>query len=171
MNKISLIQSHIDQFVVAGTFLYSLNHPLIEKVIKAELKDEASIIHFGKHDGGYFKKNLIETYESAKGNSVFNSSFISVQLMASITIIHDSLKEEKHLFPSELWEFLRHLRNAAGHGNRFEIRSQNILPAKFGKLSVTPELHGYENVITDFVNTGDVLELFTTLIEHLQNGT
>lgn len=72
---------------------------------------------------------------------------------------------------------VRHLRNAAVHGNRFEIRDADLLrkwpahnrgagwrgPTTF---EITPELHG-KPLLFEYMATGDLVDVFGSVQTHL----
>jgi len=67
-----------------------------------------------------------------------------------------------------LWEFLRHCRNAAAHGGRFNLRhGEPLRPAVWGRFSVTASLQGTWLIATEeaagLLAPGDPLRLLWDL--------
>ena len=65
---------------------------------------------------------------------------------------------------SPMWEFLRHCRNAASHGGRFDLlHGEPLRPASWRSLVVTPSLQGsplfQEYVGLGLLSPGDTLRL------------
>lgn len=70
------------------------------------------------------------------------------------------LKPKRHMVP-EL-EFIRHLRNASGHGNVFHFeRGQPKRSAHFKSFEISSDLEGAEAFFS-FIGPGDFLELLDT---------
>ena len=58
-------------------------------------------------------------------------------------LAHETSKGKPWHDQSPLWEFLRHCRNAAGHGGRFNLpNGEPRRPAEWGHLQITPSLQG-----------------------------
>jgi hypothetical protein len=67
-------------------------------------------------------------------------------------------------------ELLRHLRNAAAHGNRFNLANGEPRKAAHfeGAFRITPSLHERPDVLFDFIGAGDILDLLAFLEAHLR---
>jgi hypothetical protein len=67
-------------------------------------------------------------------------------------------------------ELLRHLRNGAAHGNRFNLTNgEPRRDADFqGNFRITSSLDGQPNVLFDFIGAGDILDLLAYIESHLR---
>ncbi len=108
-------------------------------------------------------KNVLDTVreEREKGDSL-SSSIVLRDVLCLLTI---ALKEAVWKSPEfqpfrrrDELEFLRHLRNAAAHGNRFNIRSSKSLPLKWRNKVISPQLNG-KRLYFDFMAPGDLFIL------------
>jgi hypothetical protein len=66
-----------------------------------------------------------------------------------VTTVADDLKQLGYTLSDtdpEEFHVLRHLRNAAAHGNRFEIRNQNARTVSFRELTISPARDGEPDV-------------------------
>jgi hypothetical protein len=78
---------------------------------------------------------------------VSNFSFLASVVMRSagslLILAHEISKEEPWHDQGELWEFLRHCRNASAHGGRFNLSyKEPRCAARWGKLEITKSLQG-----------------------------
>ena len=92
--------------------------------------------------------------------------YVGVFLMATVTLIADRLSRNSYFNKTPELEFLRHVRNAVAHGNRFNIRSDEPKrPARFRGFEISQSLNGTE-LFWQFIGPGDVLDLLDEV--HLQ---
>ncbi|MGN7203935.1 hypothetical protein ACTHQF_06645 [Pedobacter sp. SAFR-022] len=100
------------------------------------------------------KKFLAETNEMVY---IMNNTLIH-----SIVFIGDLIQQANLSNHSPEFEFLRHLRNAMAHGNRFHFKNNEPKRAAFfNEFKLTSELDGMNKVIPDFLGTADVLDLLS----------
>jgi hypothetical protein len=76
-----------------------------------------------------------------------NVLFVSNHLMLSagsvLILSHELCKDKPAHDQGPLWEFLRHCRNAAGHGGKFSFQNREPRrPAKWRALEIVAGLHG-----------------------------
>lgn len=86
---------------------------------------------------------------------------------------YETLKSDKRynrIAPHPTVQFLRHLRNAAFHGNRFNIKGSEVdsntnelkKQARWRSLEITPALQGTQPFF-DLIEIGDTLKLLSDL--------
>ncbi len=89
-------------------------------------------------------------------------------MAAAIISVHDEIKRRGLEDKNEDLEFLRHIRNACGHGNRFNFKGREPTnPAKLKQLEITKELNGWGPVLFEFITPGDVVLLLDTVTRRL----
>ncbi|MFL5728305.1 MAG: hypothetical protein ACJ75J_02355 [Cytophagaceae bacterium] len=89
-----------------------------------------------------------------------NQKYLIYPLMSSVTLIHDLIKKHNYNNTSPEFEFLRHIRNAFSHGNRFSLRNgEPKRLATFNKFKIEASLDGKPNVLIDYIKPGDLLDL------------
>lgn len=104
-----------------------------------------------------------------------------VYLSGALLTIGDALKEHKYFndFHSPIFQLIRHLRNGIAHGNKFNLRfpkdliahpAHDNVPLNYNptKFHVTLDLNG-TNVLFDFMEPGDILNLFHQVGFHLMD--
>lgn len=96
----------------------------------------------------------------------------------ALVVLGDRLAAEDYFDRAPVLELLRHLRNAAGHGNRFDIRSPEALaewPAhnrdaharSRRTFEISPDLDG-ERFLFEFMAAGDVLDVLISVGSYLE---
>jgi hypothetical protein len=82
--------------------------------------------------------------------------------------VHDEIKRRKLDDKEEDVEFLRHIRNACSHGNRFTFRDgEPRRLAKLKNLEITRSLEGMSPVLFDFITLGDAVVLLDSVTRRL----
>lgn len=74
-------------------------------------------------------------------NSTYLGESLLYALGAVFILAHEMSKDKPWHDQGPLWEFLRHCRNAAAHGGRFNLlNGEPRRPAKWGPFEITPSL-------------------------------
>ena len=98
----------------------------------------------------------------------FNLEFMRRGMASAIISVHDEIRRRKLEDKEADMEFLRHIRNACGHGNRFTFRGgEPTRPAKLKELEITKKLDGTGPVLFDFITPGDVFVLLDSVTRRL----
>lgn len=109
---------------------------------------------------------------------LYRDEFERIWLGAALMELGDRLDTYGYLDRGPDLEFVRHLRNAVGHGNRFDLRGgAPHRPARFtgatgSHFEVTPSLNG-DWLLFDFMGPGDVCDLFQFIgwrLHRIDNG-
>ncbi|WP_143497335.1 hypothetical protein [Pseudomonas sp. Irchel s3h17] len=111
-------------------------------------------------------------YIKANPRKIFE--FLNIPIKAAILHVGDAFSKVKYLNRAPELEFLRHIRNAIAHGNRFNITSELKLPATFASYIITNSLNG-EKLFSDidgegYWYDGDALALLDFLESRLLSG-
>jgi len=149
-----------DTLAGTATFLMVLNHPEFFSILQSFGLDPGSTMELGRRDGT--KHPPLDIHESVRrirGNPQFNLDYVGVILMATISLVADRLSRNAYFNKTPEPEFLRHIRNAIAHGNRFHMRSDEPRrPARFHDFEIAKSLEG-TRLFWDFMAPGDVLDL------------
>jgi hypothetical protein len=125
----------------------------------------------GRNDGT--DRVEIDPYDaisSIQGVPDFNLMFLRLPLLACVSLIGDRLALHRHFDKAPILEFARHLRNAASHGNRWNLTNgQPSRPASLRSRSIDASMHGSQPVLFDWLSPGDVLDLFDDVAAHLRS--
>jgi hypothetical protein len=149
----------------ASTGLLLLQNENAGRLLSEILGDDwGSKVKLGRTDGSRYSLDLWDSVSTARGNVAFASLFRMTQVGMTVLTAGDELGRLAATDPTlraipEV-EFLRHLRNAVAHGNRFSFRpNEPSRIAAFGSLTITTALQGFTPVLFDFVRPGDCLAL------------
>lgn len=149
-----------DNLAGTATFLMVLNHPQFHSILESFGLDAGSTMHFGRRDGT--KHPPLDVYASVsriRGNPQFNLDYVGAFLMAVISLIADRLSHNAYFTKSPELEFVRHVRNAVAHGNRFHFRNDEpSRPARFRDFEIRRDLEGTV-LFWEFMGPGDTLDL------------
>jgi|GEM_PF-6452234 len=121
---------------------------------------------------GFHRRDLKRDFALAQENPRLGLFLLQGAITNLLVLVGDEVKRAQ-AHPREQWaqplfELLRHLRNAAAHGNRFKFRAgEPRRPAEFRHFHLDPTMNGRENVLFDFIPPGDVLDLLETIHSHL----
>ncbi|WP_143076446.1 hypothetical protein [Flavobacterium swingsii] len=124
--------------------------------------ESGSSVRFGtkKQIRNEKKYYVDDTYSKFFKEKMNNVEFMKIPMMAMISLIHDSIKDNGYDKQTPEFEFLRHLRNAVSHGNRFTFRNNEPKrPAYYDEFILDVNINGMENVIFDFIHFEDILNL------------
>ena len=101
-------------------------------------------------------------------DKAYNLEFMRRGMAAAITSVHDEIKRRKLDDKEEDMEFLRHVRNACSHGNRFNFRADEpSKPARLKSLEITKTLQGTGPVLFEYLNPGDVVVMRDSITRRL----
>jgi hypothetical protein len=97
-------------------------------------------------------------------NSGYLASFLMRAAGALLVLAHEGAKEEPYHDTGELWEFLRHCRNAAAHGGRFTfVGPEPRRQARWSSLEIARSLEGIPLFKNDqgigYLSPGDPIRL------------
>ena len=114
------------------------------------------------------KKDLdLSAQDPSIGRTLLRGSFGSLLILVGDAVKRTRVQPQM-ASARPLFELLRHLRNAAAHGNRFRLdKGEPRHPAGYRTFHVKSEDNGRENVLFDFIPTGDVLDLLQAIGAHI----
>ncbi len=148
-----------------------LNDKVYQQIL-AEGIDKDPRLSPERMDGTIHPLDPIRSRALIKGDADFEKEVSARILSPLLTWVDDQVKLLKAVAPQpdkvkyqtpEL-EFLRHLRNALSHGNRFYLRGKEpTSPANFKTFVIDKPLHGKNMVMFDWIGPGDILDL----LDHL----
>jgi hypothetical protein len=149
-----------DNLAGISTFLMVLNSSRYETILNEYGIDPGSTIELGRLDGSrYTSLDVYKSVGRIRGNPQFNLDYIGVFLMATVSLIADGLAQNSYFARTPELEFLRHLRNAISHGNRFHFRhGEPTRPASFRGFTITKQLEG-KRPFWEYMAPGDALDL------------
>lgn len=76
-------------------------------------------------------------------NAVFLGSHLMLSAGSVLVLAHEMCKHKSAHNTGPLWEFLRHCRNAAGHGGKFNfLHGEPRRPANWGAVEIVSGLQG-----------------------------
>ena len=155
-------------------FLYLLRNPDIEAVMEREFggpKRETAKISLpcNTMPGKSIEIPLGDLMTNAKmTEDLYNLEFLRRGVASAVISVHDEIKCRSLADQEPDLEFLRHVRNACGHGNRFSFRGDEPRRlAKFQGLEITKSLEGLHPVLFDFITIGDAVFLLDTITRRL----
>ena len=158
-----------DNFAGTSTFLLVLNHPQYPAILQSFGLDPGSTMEFGRHDGTLHPPlDVADSVRRIRGNPQFNLDYVGTFLMATISLVADRFSQNHYFTKSPEFEFLRHVRNAIAHGNRFHLRrDEPRRPAYFRGFEVSKALQGRE-LFWEFMGPGDALDLLDEVERQLR---
>ncbi|TMA86244.1 MAG: hypothetical protein E6J63_17485 [Deltaproteobacteria bacterium] len=164
---IDLIDRGIELVTNTAFSLYLYNNPAVADAIRKEFDDPNATVNLGRKDGSNHARRLHQDLAAARtpGHNLklLRDSFGMVVISVGDTVLNQGFHDG-----SALKQFLRHLRNACAHGNRWFLKSgEPKKPAKYRNFEVTSALDGTGPVFFDFMGAGDVLDLFEDLKKSL----
>jgi hypothetical protein len=117
---------------------------------------------------------LKPSMEHIKKNPNKNIEFLTLPIKAAILHVGDAFSRFGYLNKAPELEFLRHIRNAIAHGNRFNIKTELKKAAQFDSYTITKSLNGTK-LLADgtedgFLYAGDALALFDYLEARLSEN-
>ena len=117
-----------------------------------------------EQDSNYITVDIDEIAKEIVSNFTYLSSFVMQSASNVLILAHELCKDKPYHDLSEIWEFLRHCRNAAAHGGSFNLRhGEPRRPAKWGKFEINPMLQDTplfkEKNKQGLISPGDVVRL------------
>lgn len=101
-------------------------------------------------------------------DNTYNLEFLRRGMASAIVSVHDEIRRRKLDDKYDDMEFLRHIRNACSHGNKFTFKDDEPRrPAKLGSLAITRSLEGMSPVLFDFITLGDAVLLLDSITRRL----
>lgn len=141
--------------------LILLKHPEGKLTKQKIFPSNKTTIEFGRKLTTTMKviamESLIDEFDKEDLN---NQKYLVYPLMSSLVLIHDLIKINNFTNPSPEFEFLRHIRNAFSHGNRFNLKNgEPRRLAQFNSFTINNSLDQKPNVLMDYIRIADVLDL------------
>ncbi len=168
-----------DLYAAGTTALIALNDEAFLAHLEQDLGfDRGSTIRLGRRDNSYYQGIDVWQVVDRARTPQFNLTFMGALLSASISWIGDQLTAEAYFDGRRavgeqrppVLEFLRHVRNAVSHGNRWHFKNgEPRRPASFGTLVLNDSLDGVDGVLFEFLSTGDVFQLLDEVAAHLRS--
>jgi hypothetical protein len=115
----------------------------------------------------YSRGEVIRTYGIGKAVAKFKNKqgarmiheYVNVTVKLKIIEIYELIQEFGYYNTSPEFEFLRHIRNAMGHGYKFNFKyGEPKRPASFNGIVIEQSLNG-RSVLDEFILPGDILDL------------
>jgi hypothetical protein len=158
-----------DYYAAVSTALVLLNDDEVLRLLQAKGYDPGSTIRLGRRDNSYYEGiKLWDAIHSVRGNAGFNLDFLGSFFMTTLSWVGDELRKNGYFDKTSELELFRHLRNGISHGNTFNLlNGEPRRPARFKGFEITPALHG-QNVLFEFMSTGDLFDLFDHVKAHLR---
>jgi hypothetical protein len=157
--------------LISTVTLASLNRPFLDQLLaQLGLQPLSDVtINFGKRDGtNYLYRDFDRAVETFTNNNQFNLEILGGYLLTLISMAGDQLRRNDYFDKTPELEFMRHLRNALSHGNKFHfLGGEPHRPASFQGYSLDASMHG-QPVFFDYILPGDVLELMEHIERHLR---
>jgi hypothetical protein len=156
----TLIDEGLRLYCVLTFDLYLMHHPGVQQIIATEFDDPNASVDLGRKDGTPYSLPLHAMLVGARNNATQNIS--RMRLLGLIIInVHDELLREQLNTARPVHQYLRHLRNALGHGNRWYFKAgEPRYPAQFRTHQLDASMDGEGPVLFDSLGPGDVADLF-----------
>lgn len=154
-----LIDDTLDLYTVLSFHLYLVNNPAVKQFIKVDFDDPNADVVLWRKDQTPHTRLLHPALAAVAGNAGHNLA--NLRLIGHLLVdVADELKKEHLNTSSALHQYLRHLRNACAHGNRWYFKSgEPRKPAHFRAHSLSRSLDGQGPVLFDHLGPGDVADL------------
>lgn len=164
----------ISRSLSGNFFLYMLRNPEINAVMNREFgganRDIAKLsMPCNALPGKSIELAMTDIMNNAKmTEDKYNIEFLKRGVASAIVSVHDEIKRRGLEDWKEDIEFLRHIRNACSHGNRFTFRGKEPgRPAKLGAMEITRNQDGVGPVLFDFITLGDAVLLLDSVTRRL----
>lgn len=180
MNKeeVVLLIENLESAYVASTIgLVFISNPDIRKIGQEWLGGSDVPVGFARKKENSGKEyTLSKIFNDFFDTKVNVNAYLNLPVIAMIPEIYDLLKRND-LLKADVhepeYEFFFHIRNAMSHGNRFNFTNKHRnkgeikirYPASFKNFVIEKNMHGMPNVIPDYVEIADILDL----IEYIKN--
>lgn len=157
---VDLIDDFKAYYAVYGVMLWEHNIPEVAAFMKKDLSDPTCNIGAFRSDGSRYEIYIPNVIERTR-TSDFNIFYLRMSMITAITHLHDTLLQINRIDGTQELQFLKHLRNACAHGNRFYLKTgEPKKRAKFKSFEIESALDGFTPVLFDFIKPGDLFDLF-----------
>lgn len=159
---IDIVNSINQTYPGAMIGLLLLNAPGAEQYLMDVGHDAGSSMTNGRVDGSqYGSMPFWPAYHGAVGNPNFNLQFMGVFQMAALSWVGDAVVQGNLSDSNDpTLQFLRHLRNAVSHGNKWHFnKGEPKTPAAFAGVTLDPAVHQDQPALYETISTGDVFAL------------
>ena len=167
----------ISRSLTSQLFLYMLNNPEINAVMGREFggpnRETAKIsMPCNCMPGKSIDVPMANLMTNAKmTDNAYNIEVLRRGMASAIISVHDEIKRRALEDKEEDMEFLRHIRNACGHGNRFTFKGDEPRrPARLKELEITVHSDDLSPVLFDFITIGDAVLLLDSVTRRLDPG-
>jgi len=164
----------ISRSLTGQLFLYMLGNPEINAVMEREFggsnRETAKLsMPCNCMPGKSIELQMTQLMNNAKmTDGSYNLEFLRRGIASAIISVHDEIKRRALEDTAPDMEFLRHVRNACGHGNRFTFRNNEPRrPAMLRGLEIKQESDGFGPVLFDFITVGDAVLLLDSVTRRL----
>ena len=164
----------ISRSLTSQVFLYMLGNLEINAVMEREFggsnRETAKLsMPCNCMPGKSIDLQLSQLMTNAKmTDPTYNLEFLRRGLAAAVISVHDEIKRRNLDDKEPDMEFLRHVRNACGHGNRFTFKGDEPRrPAVLRELAITRAHDGVSPVLFDFLTIGDAVMLLDSVARRL----
>ncbi len=166
----SLIQRLRRLYVVGHSALIMLRQPDLFDIFDSWGFDQYSQLTTPRHDQTQHATPLYDSLLDVQARAAqYANDFERSTIAGMLVDVGDACARNQYFDKTPELEFVRHLRNAAGHGNTFNLlNGEPRRPATFSSFKITADQHGLENVLFDFIGPGDVLDLLSNVEAHLR---
>jgi hypothetical protein len=158
-------------YVLAGLALPLVGAPDADARVRAIGLDPDGSVRLGRRDNSYYEGLRIRpALDMAQGNSGFNLDYLGGWVMLTLSWLGDALDDNNYFDRAPVLEAVRHLRNAASHGNTFHFKPgmpNPRFPAGFRGFAITAADQG-KPVFFEWCSTGDAFDLFDDVAAHLR---
>lgn len=157
--------------VGANLFLYVINHEGHFAEIESNLFPPGidNSARFYRHDGTVYEfKDYGNLVKELRSNDSFNIEYLGMLVQTAFINIGDELSRNGYFDKAPVLEFIRHIRNALGHGNKFHFLGKE--PSRAAELrgrALSKQLNG-QQVFFDFMALGDAFDLLEDAEVHLK---
>lgn len=164
-----MIERLLEYYAAMSTTLILLNDDDILKLLEAKGYDRGSTIRLGRRNNSYYEGiDFWQSIHAVRGKSGFNLDFLGGLMMTILSWVGDELAKNQYFDKTPELEFFRHLRNGISHGNFFNLlNGEPRRPAAFKLFEINAKHHG-QNVLFEFISTGDLFDLFDHVKSHLR---
>ncbi len=147
-------------YVAATTALITLHEEDLPRRLEKVGFDVGSTVRLGRADGSYYEcLDFWKALHVARMDPAFDISFMRDFQSMMLSRVGQVLSDYHLYDQSPQHEFMRHLRNAVSHGNRwYFIREEPTRPAIFAGISLDKSWH-LKPVLYEDVKPGDVFDL------------
>ena len=157
-------------YVVGRSALIMLDQPNMFDVFDDWGFDQYAQLSTPRLDGTSHGTPLYETLQDVTARLTdYGPDFERSTLAGLLVTVGDACSQNGYFDRTPALELLRHLRNASGHGNAFNLlNGEPRLTAEYRGFSISSADHGRADVLFTFIGAGDVLNLLSNVENHLR---